>query len=126
MLATGLMHDGRTLFSGKQGQRLRHQLVQGLRAQAAAHHQQTQRAAAFGAACSGDIGSHRIAHPLGHHATAGNRFVVRMGEHLGESGQHTFGQTGQHAIGQPADRILFVDHQGLLSRLAIMPPGNAV
>jgi len=92
------------LRSVHQGQRLRHHGIERAGAQAAAHHQQTQAAAAPGKALRGrgllqKFFPQRIAHPQ----------CRRQG--LGVGAEHTLRQPRQQLVGQAGDRVLLVQDQ---------------
>ena len=102
MLLAGLVQHYGT--RQKKRERLRHHLVQRLRAQAAAHHQQAERPfaaciALLGPGHAGDLPPHRVAGPLGLFQGVGKRHhdLVR--------------DAGQHPVGQPGDRVLFMQRE---------------
>ncbi|MNT29100.1 hypothetical protein D3C72_1648270 [compost metagenome] len=98
------MRDHGALAFRQQRDRLRHHLVQRRCAQAAAHHQDAQRAGALVIARLGRIQvrqflAHRVAGPFA------------AGQRVRERAQHAVGHLGQHLVGQAGDRVLLVQHQ---------------
>ena len=104
--SAALVQHLRALSLRQQGQSLGHQRVERLGAQAAAHHQQFERATAARKTLGRRRLRHkgraqRVAHPLG------------LGEHFGKGREDAVGQGRQHPVGQTRHRVLLVQHQGL-------------
>ncbi len=104
MLLAALVHHLRALSRFDPRQRLWQQVVQRHSAQAAAQHQQAQRAAAIPAHRRGskNVVAHRV---------AGTATVCTVGEAAGKTFAATLGKTGQQTVGGADHSILLMDDQ---------------
>ena len=111
------MHHLWALFSRDQCQCLRHDVIERLGTQTAAHHQHFERAAAPGKTLgrvwlAQKVFTQRIAHPLA------------CFQCLGKGGKDTVGNACQHLVGSTGHGVLFVQHQLLASQHAHHPAGK--
>ena len=120
LLGAALVRDLRALFHRQQGQRLRHDLVQRLGAQAAADHQQLQRLTgpargkAFGRVRLLQEGAaQRIADP------------GSAGQGVWEGREHPVSQPCQQPVCHAGHRVLFMQHQRPPAELANQPAREA-
>jgi hypothetical protein len=111
LLGAALVPDLRALAGGNQRQRLGHDVIEPARAQAAAHHQQLQRAVrpakrSTGPGWRSEGRAQRVAYPFA------------FAEHVREGGEDAVGHAGQHLVDHAGDRVLLVQHQRLAQQHA--------
>ncbi|SOY49839.1 hypothetical protein CBM2585_A160381 [Cupriavidus taiwanensis] len=104
LLGAGLVRHHRALALRQQRDGLRHHVIQRRGAQAAAHHQDAQRA---GAVVVARLGRIQVRQFLAHRVTG----PFAAGQRVRECAQHAVGHLRQYLVGQAGDRILLVQHQ---------------
>ena len=118
----GLMHDERPFVGREQRQRLRHRLVERLRAEAAADDQHAQRAAAAGKA----LGRRRQGLDRVAHRVAGDHRLARGGRRRAvEAERDAIGNRQQRAVAHQQCGIGIDQHQRLAEQRGHQAAGKA-